>query len=111
MLSLFKVFITNIGADYETPSYNSSDFIKGAYRYLKLSDQRNYSFEDLFSVNLVNNSQQSPDESYVQFDKDEMDKISVPLIHDSFESTEFRGKHDGKKLVKSILNLYESKES
>lgn len=107
----FKVFITNIGADYETPSYNSSDFIKGAYRYLKLSDQRNYSFEDLFSVNLVNNSQQSPDESYVQFDKDEMDKISVPLIHDSFESTEFRGKHDGEKLVKSILNLYESKES
>ena len=103
-----KVFVTNIGADYETPSYKASDYIKGAYRYLKLSDQRNYSLSDLFSVNLVNNSQNSPDESYVQFDKDEMDKISVPLIHDSFESSEFRGKHDGKKLLSALLKLYES---
>jgi hypothetical protein len=59
-------------------------------------------------VNLVNNSQNSPDESYVQFDKNEMDKISVPLIHDSFESIEFRGKHDGTKLLSALLKLYES---
>lgn len=103
-----KVFVTNIGADYETPSYMASDFIKGAFRYLKLSDRRNYSLEDLFSVNLVNNSQKGPDESYVKFDKDEMKKINVPLIHAAFESHEFRGKHDGKKLLVALLNLYES---
>jgi 2-phospho-L-lactate transferase/gluconeogenesis factor (CofD/UPF0052 family) len=102
-----KVFVTNIGADYETPTYKASDYIKGAFRYLKLSDQRSYSLNDLFSANLVNNSQKSSDESYVKFDKSEMDKINVPLIHDAFESNEFRGKHDGKKLLSALLNLYE----
>ncbi len=103
-----KVFVTNIGADYETPSYMTSDYIKGAYRYLKLSDQRNYSYEDLFNVNLINNSQKSPDESYVKFDKDEMDKINVPIVHEAFESNKYRGKHDGKKLLSALLKLYES---
>ncbi len=103
-----KVFVTNIGADYETPSYMTSDYIKGAFRYLKLSDQRNYSFEDLFNFNLVNNSQKSPDESYVKFDKDEMDKINVPIVHEAFESDKYRGKHDGKKLLSALLKLYES---
>tara|TARA_B100000989_G_scaffold68734_1_gene47905 strand:- start:14487 stop:15701 length:1215 start_codon:yes stop_codon:yes gene_type:complete len=103
-----KVFVTNIGADYETPSYMTSDYIKGAYRYLKLSDQRNYSLEDLFNFNLVNNSQKSPDESYVKFDKDEMDKINVPIVHEAFESDKHRGKHDGKKLLSALLKLYES---
>ena len=86
----------------------TSDYIKGAYRYLKLSDQRNYSYEDLFNVNLINNSQKSPDESYVKFDKDEMDKINVPIVHEAFESNKYRGKHDGKKLLSALLKLYES---
>ena len=33
----YKVFVTNIGADYETPSYNASDYLRGAYRYLAIS--------------------------------------------------------------------------
>ena len=49
------------------------------------------------------------DESYVEFDKDEMNKINVPLIHDSFESDQNRGKHDGEKLLKALLSLYETK--
>ncbi|SVC64584.1 uncharacterized protein METZ01_LOCUS317438, partial [marine metagenome] len=48
--SALKVFITNIGADYETPSYKASDYILGAHRYLNLSDERNYSMEELFDV-------------------------------------------------------------
>lgn len=31
-----KVFITNIGADYETPSYTAFDYLEGAYRYLSI---------------------------------------------------------------------------
>ena len=34
--SACKVFVTNIGADYETPSYKASDYLHGAYRYLTL---------------------------------------------------------------------------
>ena len=40
--------------DYETPSYKASDYILGAYKYLCLSDGRNYSVDDLFNVNLIN---------------------------------------------------------
>ena len=40
--SAHKVFITNIGADYETPNYLASDYILGAHRYLNLSDTRKY---------------------------------------------------------------------
>jgi 2-phospho-L-lactate transferase/gluconeogenesis factor (CofD/UPF0052 family) len=44
-----KVFVTNIGADYETPSYRASDYIKGAYKYLRLADRRQYAMPELFS--------------------------------------------------------------
>ena len=54
--SALKVFITNIGADYETPSYKASDYILGAHRYLNLSDERNYSMEELFDAILINQS-------------------------------------------------------
>jgi len=104
-----KVFITNIGADYETPSYKASDYIRGAFRYLELSDKRSYLLSDLFTANLVNNNASDADESYVEFDKDEMNKINVPLIHDSFESDQNRGKHDGEKLHKALLSLYETR--
>lgn len=104
-----KVFITNIGADYETPSYKASDYIRGAFRYLELSDKRSYLLSDLFTANLVNNNASDADESYVEFDKDEMNKINVPLIHDSFESDQNRGKHDGEKLLKALLSLYETR--
>ena len=33
-----KYFITNIGADYETPKYKAHNYIEGAYKYLCYSD-------------------------------------------------------------------------
>ena len=106
----FKAFITNIGADYETPSYKASDYIRGAFRYLNLSDQRNYLLSDLFTANLVNNNASDADDSYVEFDESEMSKIDVPLIYDSFESDKNRGKHDGEKLLKVLLSLYAARQ-
>jgi 2-phospho-L-lactate transferase/gluconeogenesis factor (CofD/UPF0052 family) len=67
--SAFKVFITNIGADYETPTYRASDYIRGAHRYLNFSDTRTYSMRDLFDVVLVNQSHLKPNETYVEYDK------------------------------------------
>jgi 2-phospho-L-lactate transferase/gluconeogenesis factor (CofD/UPF0052 family) len=106
--SAYKVFVTNIGADYETPSYKASDFIRGAYRYLNLSDERDYGFHELFDMVLVNQSRLKADETYVEYDEDGFIDIAVPLVIDAFESTDSPGKHDGDKVVQTILDLYET---
>ena len=108
--SALKVFITNIGADYETPSYKASDYILGAHRYLNLSDQRNYSMEELFDVIFINQSHFKDDETYVDYDEEGFHNISIKSLIDVFESEDNPGKHNGTKVVKTILDLYEDKD-
>lgn len=103
-----KVFITNIGADYETPTYKSSDYIKGAYRYLNLSDGRNYSMQELFDVVLINQSRYKPHETYVEFDKEGFNDVPVRIFIDDYESIQEPGKHNGLKVVKSIFEFHET---
>ena len=107
--SALKVFITNIGADYETPSYKASDYILGAHRYLNLSDERNYGMEELFDVIFINQSHFKDDETYVEYDEEGFHDISIPHLVDVFESEDNPGKHNGTKVVKIILDLYEDK--
>jgi 2-phospho-L-lactate transferase/gluconeogenesis factor (CofD/UPF0052 family) len=105
----FKAFVTNIGADYETPSYQASDYIHGAHRYLNLGDSRNYSMSELFDVILVNNSRLKADETYVEFDENGFADVPVMRIVDGFESLQAHGKHDGAKVVQTILDLGEAR--
>jgi len=107
----FKVFITNIGADYETPSYRASDYIRGAHRYLNLSDERTYDMKELFDVVLINQSRLKSDETYVDYDEVSFSEIPVRRVVDAFELADDSGKHDGPKLVQTILDLYEIKSS
>ena len=107
--SALKVFITNIGADYETPRYKASDYILGAHRYLNLSDERNYSMEELFDVIFINQSHFKDDETYVEYDEGGFHDISIQRLVDVFESEDNPGKHNGTKVVKTILDLYEDK--
>ena len=107
--SALKVFITNIGADYETPSYKASDYILGAHRYLNLSDERNYSMRELFDVIFINQSHFKDDETYVEYDEEGFHDISVQRLIDVFESEDEPGKHDGTKVVQTILDLFEDK--
>ena len=104
--SASKIFITNIGADYETPTYKASDYILGAYRYLNLSDARDYSTRELFDAVFVNKSNFKADESYVEFDESNFENIDVDLIVDEFESRNSPGKHDGQKLIEVILKIF-----
>ena len=103
-----KVFITNIGADYETPTYQASDYILGAYKYLCLSDGRNYPIEDLFNINLINNSNLKQDDSYVRFDEENFNKIPIKIIRKNYEDLKSPGKHDGTKIVDEILKIYQN---
>ncbi len=107
--SALKVFITNIGADYETPRYKASDYILGAHRYLNLSDERNYGMEELFDFIFINQSHFKDDETYVEYDEEGFHDISIPCLVDLFESEDNPGKHNGTKVVKTILDLYKDK--
>ncbi|MBN8491262.1 MAG: YvcK family protein [Burkholderiales bacterium] len=102
-----KFFVTNIGADYETPSYLASDYIRGAHRYLNLSDGRDYTMEELFDFVLVNESHLKRGDTYVEFDEETFSSMPVRLVLDMFESEAAPGRHEGPKLVDAILSLYE----
>jgi len=106
-----KIFVTNIGADYETPKYKASDYILGAFKYLNLSDSRAYRMEELFDYNLINKGENQGLGSYVKYDKENFDDIKVKKIIKNFESKKYPGKHDGDLLVDEILNLNENKNT
>lgn len=105
--SALKVFVTNIGADYETPFYKASDYLLGAYRYLGLSDRQGYTMPQLFDYALINQSHHKSDETYVEFDRERFTDLPVRLVVDDFECAEAPGKHDGPKVVQTILDLYD----
>ena len=100
-----KVFVTNIGADYETPTYQASDYILGAYRYLGLAGTRRYAMQELFDYVLVNRSV-AADANHVAYDEASFDAIPVSRVLDGFEAGA-SGKHDGPKVVETLLRLYE----
>jgi 2-phospho-L-lactate transferase/gluconeogenesis factor (CofD/UPF0052 family) len=104
-----KIFITNIGADYETPKYMASDYIQGAFKYLNLSDSREYRMEELFDYNFINKGENEGFKSYVKYDKENFKTINVKQIIKNFESQNSPGKHDGDLLVDEILSLNEAK--
>jgi len=106
--SALKVFVTNIGADYETPSYKASDYVKGAYRYLNLSDDRDYGIQELMDVLLINQSHHKSDDTYVELDEEGFKEVLVRRVIDEFESPHAPGKHNGPKVVQTIIELYEA---
>jgi 2-phospho-L-lactate transferase/gluconeogenesis factor (CofD/UPF0052 family) len=102
-----KVFVTNIGADYETPNYKASDYVRGAYRYLNSAEPRAIPMQDLVDVILINRSRLKSSETYVQYDEEGFVGVPAQRIVDVFESACSPGKHDGAKLVDKIVELYE----
>lgn len=100
-----KVFVTNIGADYETPSYSAADYLHGAYRYLCLAEDRHHAPEDLFDAVLVNNGRRKADTTYVEHDEGEY-QLAIPRLVDDYEDPERPGRHNGQGVVSTILRLY-----
>lgn len=102
-----KVFVTNIGADYETPSYAASDYLRGAYKYLCRADNRRYPVSELFSAVLVNNGRRKADETYVDYDEENYADLPVYRVVGDFESEQEPGKHNGAEVIRTVLSLYE----
>lgn len=98
-----KIFICNIGADYETPSYTAYDFFDRAYFYLNLPNAKNINYDLLFDTVLVNEPR-SKESFYVESDLEKF--LSFPaleVISEDFESFHEKGKHNGDLLLSKIF--------
>ena len=102
-----KIFITNIGADYETPQYQASDYLLGAFKYLNLTDKKNYRMEELFDYIFINKGKNLNSSSYVKYDEEGFKDIKIKKIIKNFESKSSPGKHDGDLLTEEILKLHQ----
>lgn len=101
----FKVFISNIGADYETPFYKAHDYINGALKYLNLGNLSEHKANDYFDLMLINKPVSFSNNSYVKIDKSALKKVKVKKIIKNFEDDN-SGKHDGNLILDTILNEY-----
>lgn len=102
-----KFFITNIGADYETPSYRASEYILGALNYINRYSikKNNYKINDFFDYNFVNLNNKNSN-NFVKIDKNNLKKIDTKTIYGKYSLNDSTGKHDGKKIIKKLFELY-----
>jgi 2-phospho-L-lactate transferase/gluconeogenesis factor (CofD/UPF0052 family) len=98
-----KVFISNIGADYENPVYIASDYLINASKYINYSSSRNYNLLDYFNYLIINDPFE--DFNKVKFD-DGIKRSGISYIKSNFEDSQHPGHHDGKKLIKIIFDAY-----
>lgn len=100
-----KVFVTNIGADFETPDYVASDYINGAFQYLTASTKARWTELDLFTHNLVNDGCELL-ESAVPVDIDGLQKVPAQLLLRPLMAEGGAGRHDGERLTDIVIQLY-----
>lgn len=100
-----KVFITNIGADYETPFFKAHDYINGALNYLNFAEDTNYKHSDLFSKILVNDNKFVTDPNRVSVDSESLKAIDSNISISNYEKDN-SGKHDGELVCNEVIQLY-----
>tara|TARA_B100001964_G_scaffold238082_1_gene302863 strand:- start:9176 stop:10357 length:1182 start_codon:yes stop_codon:yes gene_type:complete len=96
-----KIFITNIGADYETPKYDSFDYLNGAYNYITNFDNKK-KYSKYFDVVIINKAKFKSKINYVKFNSKPFKENSIKYIYEDFENKYKPGYHDFKKIYKYI---------
>ena len=96
-----KVFISNIGADYETPFYNASDYVLGAMKYLNKYSAKK--IKNIFDIAFFNKPLKA-NKNYVALDYENIKKLNIKYIIDNFEDIKKNGHHDAKKIFQ-YLNI------
>lgn len=102
-----KVFIANIGEDYETPAYSVSELVAGALKRLKNSDPEDHAASNYIHCVLANSGFHKTDHlsKYIYNDPGKVEDLGVSCISGDFEDPNNPGKHNGVALVKTIFQL------
>ena len=91
------------------PKYKAHDYIEGAFKYLCLSENRNFEIRELFTYAFINKSNRQKKVNYVKIESNHLKKIPLKILVGDYESDVKPGKHDGLKVVKKIISLYRKK--
>ena len=100
-----KVFISNIGADYENPVYIASDYLYNSFKYLNLSSMKKNLLKDYFNFLLINEPLIRNDSNKVKFDN-KIIETGIDFQRINLEDTKNLGHHDGNKVVELIFKKY-----
>lgn len=103
-----KVFVCNIGEDYETPGYAASEFLTSAYKYLTKKTKLKMEMQELIDAALINTSRSTlkDDFRYVENDIENLEMLPVNIVYGNYESAEELGKHDAVRTVEAIRDMY-----
>ena len=96
-----KIFITNIGADYETPKYDAFDYLKGAYNYLNDFKDLKY-INNFFDLIIINKPKNKANIKYVKFSDERFKYFKLDFKYENFENIDKLGTHDVEKIYKYI---------
>jgi len=101
-----KVFIANIGEDYEISDYKSDELVEGAYKYLTKNVRFDLPINSLIDTVLVNTHRSSKESiRYIKNDTELLGSLGLNIVYGDFEDHDDLGKHDPR-IVDIILGLY-----
>lgn len=102
-----KVFIANIGEDYETPAYSVSELLEGALNRLRGSDSEDHPATSYVHCALANTGFHKPDHlsKYIRHDPQRVEALGIKCLSDDFEDPGNPGKHHGPALVRTMFEL------
>ncbi len=105
----FKIFITNIHNDNETPGFSSVDQIRQALFYLNQKGRYKYVESDLFDV-MIANEPINEDPRYMRPNRTELEQLNIKdiIIH-NLEDGETEGAHDPEVIANLVINSYRTR--
>lgn len=101
-----KIFVCNIGEDYETPEYTASDLVRGALRHLQRGASSPVTHRELIDFVLVNDPKDPTIAKYIPNDLDRFEGMGMTVICDDFEDPTSLGKHNGEKIVDLCVRFW-----
>lgn len=101
-----KIFVCNIGEDYETPEYTASELLTGAIRHLQRGASYPVTPRELVDFVLVNDPKDPKVAKYIPSDLHRFEGMGVTVICDDFEDPMSLGKHNGEKIVDLCVRFW-----
>ncbi len=100
-----KIMITNIARDNDIPGYTAGDLIAGTQRHLSRQMRRAIKPTDLIELVLVNRPGAPRTTHHISPEVDQTDLPGLVLIPRDYEDPSSPGKHDGRLVVESCLEV------
>jgi GT2 family glycosyltransferase/2-phospho-L-lactate transferase/gluconeogenesis factor (CofD/UPF0052 family) len=105
----FKIIITNINHDNETPGFSSVDQIRQALFYLNQKGKYKYMDSDFFDV-MIANEPKDEDTKYIRPNRTELEQLNIKnIVIQDIEDPFSQGSHDGNKVANLIINSFRSR--